>query len=74
MHPVASPVKAFYDTLRSEMSLTLVDKVNPSPGENKAATIKRLRALEGIWENKLQTLHPYGLNVRDEGKFAGSSN
>ena len=71
VHPVIP--NAYSDAVRAEMSFTLVDQVQPRLGESLVDVTKRLRNLEGGWEQKLDTLHPYGLNIRDEGrKFGGA--
>ena len=68
VHPLPESLKDYHEALRNEMSFTLVDQLAPIRGEGKAQSITRLRALEGEWENRLQTLHPYGLNIRDENR------
>ena len=68
VHPLSHSLKEYNETLKNEISFTLVDQITHVQGESKAQTTRRLRALEGVWENKLHTLHPDGLNIRDENR------
>ena len=69
VHPVND--KMYSEVIRGEMSITLVDQLQSIPGESLEGTKQRLRKLEGIWEKKLDTLYPHGLNIRDEGRGFG---
>ena len=72
VHPVVP--ENFSAAVRAEMSFTLVDQIQPRLGETPVALEQRLRRLEGVWEKKLDTLHPHGLNIRDEGGRFWSAN
>ena len=68
-HKVVHPLSDnFARDLKGEIEFTLVDQLEQEEWESNKHFIDRLRALEGMWENKLQTFAPYGLNVRDENK------
>ena len=70
VHPVPETQEAYSSSLKAEMSFTLVDQVEPLPGEREPQTLRRLKNLEGQWEHKLQTLHPHGLNIRNEARHS----
>ena len=70
-HPCTHPVpqsKNDYDIgLRKEMEVVILEEVRILPNDTKKVVINKLRQREVIWQNKLNTWVPHGLNKRNEG-------
>ena len=58
--------KSFSHELQKELELILVDKLTVNDNDSEKEILTKLHKLEGEWQVKMHTFHPYGLNIREE--------
>ena len=72
-NPVPQKQNDFNTALKKEMQVVILEEVNGILSNDSDLEISRkLKQREVIWQTKLNSWVPYGLNVRDEGFSVGN--
>ena len=69
-HPIPSKQSDYDRLLREELQVIILEEVKGiSQTDSPASIVKKLETREGIWQVRLQSEVPLGLNVRGEFKL-----
>ena len=50
------------------MQIVLLEEVHISPSDSPQVILRKLEKKEGDWQVRLNTEHPWGLNMKDDFK------
>ena len=65
---ISNSQKDFDSKLRKEMQIVLLEEVHISPSDSPQVILRKLEKKEGDWQVRLNTEHPWGLNMKDDFK------
>ena len=66
-HPVPPNQNLFNQALRRELQIIILESVQGIfSTDSKEEILRKLELREGLWQVKLRTEVPYGLNVKDD--------
>ena len=67
-HPVPATQKEYDRALRRELQVIIIESVdNTLPTDSTNEITRKLQVREGVWQTKLNTEVPFGLNIRGDG-------